>query len=182
MLSARAVAALSEGNAGEIPGDRRHGVFDVDVEGEVRRFGVDVGTGAGGVSNLIDDGIFFLDCYGGWESQEVMEEEREIEVDGQENAFTYVWDQSYYNPINSACVNHIHFRFNDGSKMEKAFTYEWRLWQLAELVELLNEAGFSNVDTLWEDEDEDGEELGTHSVLTEIENQPGWLCYIVAER
>lgn len=132
--------------------------------------------------SLSEEGILFLDCYGGWESQETMEEEREIEVDGKPSAFTYVWDQGYFNPINGAATNHIHFLFNDGSEMRNAFTYEWRLWTLPEIIELLLEAGFRNVDTLWEDEDEDGEDLGTHSVQTEIENQPGWLCYLVAER
>jgi hypothetical protein len=132
--------------------------------------------------SIADDGILFLDCYGGWESQEVMEEEREIEVDGKSSVFTYIWHQAYFNPINGAATNHIHFEFNDGTKMREAFTYEWRLWTLPEIIELLLEAGFRNVDTVWEDEDEDGEDLGTHSVQTEMENQPGWLCYIVAEK
>ncbi|MEZ6196217.1 MAG: class I SAM-dependent methyltransferase [Planctomycetota bacterium] len=133
-------------------------------------------------ASLAEDGLLFLDCYGGWESQEPMEEERKIEAGGLKHAFTYVWDQNTYNPINGAATNHIHFRFRDGTAMERAFTYEWRLWSLPEIRELLFEAGFRQVDVLFEDEDEKGEELGTHSARVEIENQPGWLCYIVAER
>ena len=54
------------------------------------------------------------------------------------DGFTYVWDQSHYNPVNND-VNHIHFRFPDGSEMSEAFTYEWRLWSLSEIRELLTE-------------------------------------------
>ena len=126
--------------------------------------------------SLNEEGIFFLDCYGGWESQQVMDEKRK------QKGFDYIWDQADFNPVNNHVLNHIHFKFKDGSKMEKAFTYDWRLWSPAEIVELLEEVGFKEVDVLWEDEDDDGDGLGTHSAVLDVENQPGWLCYIVGER
>ncbi|MEE9394967.1 MAG: class I SAM-dependent methyltransferase [Planctomycetota bacterium] len=126
--------------------------------------------------SLNKDGVFFLDCYGGWESQQVMEEKRK------QKGFDYIWDQADFNPIDNSVTNHIHFRFKDGSKMDKAFTYVWRLWTPAEVVELLEEVGFKEIDVLWEDEDDDGEGIGTHSAVIDVENQPGWLCYIVGEK
>jgi len=60
--------------------------------------------------DLADDGVFVCDLHGGGETQEEMEEEREID-----DGFTYVWDQHRYWPIPGEVKNYIHFRFEDGS-------------------------------------------------------------------
>jgi SAM-dependent methyltransferase len=128
-------------------------------------------------AGLVDDGILILDSYGGSESFEEMEEERDLD------GFTYVWDQHHYNPISGDVVNKIHFKFPDGTEIENAFTYEWRLWTLPELQELLLEAGFSNVTIYWEGTDEDSEEGDGEFVPTTTgEACAGWIAYIVAEK
>ena len=99
-------------------------------------------------------GIFIMDAYGGSESFEEQEEERDLD------GFIYVWDQNHYNPITGDVINHIHFRFPDGTELNKAFTYEWRLWTLPELQELLIEAGFQSVNVYWEGTIEEGDEAG----------------------
>ena len=124
--------------------------------------------------SLQKDGVFFLDAYGGWESYEPMEDRRE------EEGFDYAWQQASYNPIDSSVVNHIHFRFPDGSRMERAFTYDWRLWQLVEIREALAEAGFSRTEVLWEGEDEDGQGNGEFSPMVDVGNDPGWNAYVLA--
>lgn len=123
-------------------------------------------------AHLDGEGLFLCDSYGGWEAQEPMLEPREIAA-----GFTYIWDQNSFDPINHEVVNHIHFEFKDGTKMEKAFTYEWRFWTLPELRELLVEAGFSAVRIYW-DQADDGEDED-YQFLKQAENQPGWLAYIV---
>lgn len=126
---------------------------------------------------LADDGIFFLDAYGGSESFEEMEEERDLD------GFTYVWDQHHYNPINGDVINKIHFRFPDGTEMNDAFTYDWRLWTLPELTELLEEAGFSKAVVYWEGTDEEDDEGDGEFVPTTVgEACAGWITYIVAEK
>ena len=128
-------------------------------------------------ANLKDDGLFMLDAYGGSEAFEEMEEERDLD------GFTYIWDQNYYNPITGAVVNYIHFHFPDGTKIERAFTYKWRLWTLPEIQELLLEAGFSNVVVYWEGTEEDsGEGDGNWSISTRGEACEGWVAYLVAEK
>lgn len=123
------------------------------------------------------DGLFLLDAYGGSDALLELKEDRDLD------GFTYIWDQAYYNPINAHAINHIHFRFPDGTKLKKAFTYDWRLWTLPELQELLLEAGFSNVVVYWEGTDEDtGEGDGEWSAETEGEACPGWIAYLVAEK
>lgn len=118
-------------------------------------------------------GMFVLDAYGGWDSQQPMREPRKVAA-----GFTYVWDQNKYCPISHEILNYIHFEFKDGSKLERAFTYAWRYWTLPELQELLKEAGFQHVDVHWDVAPDDEEEK--YKVLTRAENQPGWLAYLVA--
>ncbi|TVQ30301.1 MAG: class I SAM-dependent methyltransferase [Phycisphaeraceae bacterium] len=125
---------------------------------------------------LKDDGVFFCDAYGGWDAHRTITEARDCE------RFEYVWDQDEFDPITHRMKCFIHFKFPDGSKMKKAFSYEWRLWSLPELRELLAEAGFSKVTIYWEGADEDGDGNGEFEPVTEAESDPGWICYLVAEK
>jgi SAM-dependent methyltransferase len=125
---------------------------------------------------LVEDGLFLLDAYGG--SDSFLETREKRDVDG----FTYVWDQAHYNPITGDAINHIHFRFPDGTRMDRAFTYEWRLWTLPELREMLLESGFRDVTTYWEGSDEEGEGNGEWTVSRRGEACQGWIAYLVAER
>ncbi|MHC4427909.1 MAG: class I SAM-dependent methyltransferase [Planctomycetota bacterium] len=126
---------------------------------------------------LVDDGLFILDVYGGSDAFVEMEEKRR--VDG----FTYIWDQNSYNPITGDVVNYIHYRFPDGSELRKAFRYEWRLWTLPELRELLAEAGFGKVTVYWEGTDpKTGEGNDEFRPTQRGEACPGWIAYLVAER
>jgi cyclopropane fatty-acyl-phospholipid synthase-like methyltransferase len=126
---------------------------------------------------LLDDGLFFLDAYGGYEAPKVLQEERECD------GFTYIWDQASFNPIDSLMDCHIHFEFPDKSRMEKAFSYRWRLWTLPEIRELLSQAGFTTVTVYWEGTDEEtGEGDGVYLPSEIGDPDPGWVCYIVAEK
>ena len=129
------------------------------------------------LDSLVSDGILFLDAYGGPEAQEPLEEPREMA-----EGFTYTWDQHSFNPIDNSIVNYIHFDFRDGSKMRKAFTYEWRFWNLNELQELLLEAGFSKVTVFWEGADEDGDGNGIWRARKTVEQETAWICYIAVEK
>ena len=67
--------------------------------------------------------------------------------------------------------------------MEKAFTYEWRLWTLPEIQEVLKEAGFSKVVVYWEGSDEDSEEGNGEWEVTRCgEACEGLIAYLVAEK
>ena len=125
---------------------------------------------------LDEDGILICDSYGGSESFTEMEEERDLD------GFTYVWDQSYYSPVSGDVVNHIHFRFPDKTEMREAFTYEWRLWTLPEIKELMIEAGFSKVTVWWEGTDEDGDGDGEFTADEVGEACVGWIAYLTAEK
>lgn len=124
---------------------------------------------------LRDEGIFMLDAYGGADSMREMVERRE------HDDFDYMWDQNRFDPITHTVVNHIHFEFEDGSRIKRAFTYEWRLWTLPEIKDLLLEAGFSEVEVYWEGTDHDtGEGDGTYHKAVSAADDPAWVAYIVA--
>ena len=123
--------------------------------------------------SLAKEGLFVLDAYGGYEAQQVMEEETKYK------GFTYVWDQAQYNPVNDHATCHIHFKFPDGSVMKRAFSYDWRLWTLGGIRDALLIAGFKSTDVYWEGTDKDGEGNGIYRKTKKAENTPGWNAYIV---
>lgn len=125
---------------------------------------------------LNDDGVFFLDAFGGYEAFEEMKEKTKYDD------FTYIWDQAHYYPVTGEMTCYIHFKFRDGSKMKRAFEYTWRLWTLPEILEMLEETGFRNPTVYWEGTDEDGEGDGVFTPEAKGEADAGWIAYIVAEK
>lgn len=125
--------------------------------------------------SLAPDGLFFVDCFGGWESQQVLEEHREIETP--HGDFVYVWDQAAYNPLDNTIRCHIGFEFAGGERQPRAFTYHWRLYTLAEIREAMLAAGFAAVEVWWDrSPDEDDNDFRPSR---RAENSPGWLAYVV---
>lgn len=133
------------------------------------------------LASLGNGGVFFLDAYGGYDAFRVLSEERRIH-DPMGDDFTYVWEQSCYEPVTGRLVCHIHFRFDDGSCLERAFSYDWRLWTLPEVRELLAEAGFSRVLVYWQGWDEDGNPDGVFLPVNAGEPDAGWIAYLTAEK
>lgn len=125
-------------------------------------------------AGLAPDGLFFIDLFGGWEAVQVLSEERKYK------GFRYVWDQASFNPINRDFKAHIHFKFKDGSEISPAFTYDWRMWTLPELRDILEDAGYVNIECLWEEEDEDGEGTGEFRPRKRVGHDPAYNAYLVA--
>ncbi len=126
---------------------------------------------------LMDDGILFLDAYGGYDAPRDIVEERECD------GFTYIWEQAAFNPIDGTMDCYIHYGFPDGSRMNRAFSYRWRLWTLPEVREMLKTVGFSDVTVYWEGTDEKKNEGNGVFEPAEVgDADPGWVCYIVAQR
>jgi SAM-dependent methyltransferase len=130
--------------------------------------------------SLASDGVFFLDAFGGYDAFRELEEEREVEVN--DTSFTYIWDQASFNPIDNRMQCYIHFSFEDDSRLDRAFSYRWRLWTLPELRELLEETGFRDVTFYWQGFDKDGEADGRFRKVTRAEADAGWICYITARK
>jgi SAM-dependent methyltransferase len=125
---------------------------------------------------LKDDGVLFMDMFGGPESFE--ETKEKTKHDG----FTYIWHQAKFHPVTNHIQCYIHFKFPDGSKIKKAFSYSWRMYTAPELRDLLLEAGFNKATVYWEGEDEDGEGNGEFTPDEKGEADLAWIAYIVAEK
>ena len=125
---------------------------------------------------VTDGGIFVLDVLGGLDA--MIEEKTRRKQDG----FMYHWEQERFCALTHAFLAHISFSFSDGSKIKRAFTYDWRLYSVPELVDILTDAGFSKVHRLWERTDEEGDGTGRFYEPEHVENQESWWTYLVAER
>jgi SAM-dependent methyltransferase len=125
-------------------------------------------------STLRSDGVLILDLYGGADAQRRMTETRE------HGHFDYVWDQDAFDPINHGAVDYIHCEFSDGSRIQRAFSYDWRLWGIPEVRDALADAGFSASETYWEQTDQrTNEGNGIYYRAQRAEDDPAWVAYVI---
>ena len=130
-------------------------------------------------ANLNREGIMVMDMMGGGECYTVgLTDKRQIKKG--KAGFSYHWTQKRFNPVNHDATFYISFKFNDGSRLKRAFEYHWRFWTIPEVREMLAAAGFRETHVYWEQEDEDGEDTGIWERGEEAPSHPSWLAYIVA--
>jgi SAM-dependent methyltransferase len=123
------------------------------------------------------DGLLLVDAWGGSETQ-VEQEERRPQA-----GFTYVWDQHRFDPVSHRSTCKIHFEFKDGTRIRNAFVYDWRMWTLPELQELMVEAGLRNIQVLWECTDRETDEgNGVFRKVTRGDADLSWIAYVVGQR
>jgi len=60
--------------------------------------------------------------------------------------FTYHWEQRHYDADTKRIDCRIHFELEDGSRIDNAFRYDWRLWTVSEVLALMQEAGFTTAE------------------------------------
>jgi hypothetical protein len=126
---------------------------------------------------LAEGGLLMLDVLGGSDTQ--TEDREEVRRIG--GGVRYVWEQKRHDPINNRAVFAIHFSFKDGSLLRDAFTYDWRMWSIPELRELLAEAGFAFSEVYWEDADGDtGEGSGVFRRRNQAPAEGCWMAVIAA--
>jgi len=107
-------------------------------------------------ASLARGGMFALDVYGGTDAVAEVSEQKPLT-----RGARYVWEQNRYYPGTGEYLCFIHFRFRDGSKLERCFRYEWRYWSIVEVRDALHDAGFKHVDSYFEQTDRpDGEGNG----------------------
>lgn len=138
--------------------------------------------------DLHPGGIFIVDAFGGTEGVVEFIERRRIPaghtLEGERvPPFTYVWEQAAFDIITHDILCHIHFEFPNGSRIRRAFTYDWRLWSLPELREIMMEAGFVKTEVYlqgWIEKTGQGD--GIFRPRRKSENAESWIAYVVGRR
>lgn len=125
--------------------------------------------------SLNRDGIFMLDCFGGSLCQDGNEEST------RHKDFTYYWEQVDFDPITHRAHFYIHFRPHGKPKIERVFSYDWRMWTIPELKDILEEVGFKKTSVYWEGTKKDGTGNGVFKPTNVGEACLSWIAYIVAE-
>jgi len=126
--------------------------------------------------SMNEDSIFVMDTMGGCDASELIEESKDCD-----KGFTYYWECEFFNPINNNAKYAIHYKVPGKRKVKRVFTYDWRVWGLAELRELLIDAGFSKTIVYWEgDDEEDDGGNGEFTAVEEAEDADAWIAYVVA--
>ncbi len=125
---------------------------------------------------LNPNGLLVLDCFGGTQCFERNEEQTDY------GKFIYYWDQRHFDPVTHHSLFYIHYKRKGEKKREKAFIYNWRLWMIPELKDLLEEVGFRKVHIYWEGTDKDGEGNGRFTRREKGEECESWVAYIVSEK
>ena len=126
--------------------------------------------------SLNPNGVFVVDAFGGPRCHEANEE---VSENG-DPSFDYFWDQESFDPLTHEGLFHIHFKRPGEKKRLNVFTYDWRVWTLPELKDLLEEVGFKRVDFLWEGSTDEGEGDGNFQVVTKGEECEAWVAYVAA--
>lgn len=125
-------------------------------------------------ASLKADGLFIMDLFGGTECMGPIEDIVE------HDKFTYYWDCDDFNPITSECIYKIHFREKGRrDKLKDVFVYNWRLWSIAEVSDILTEVGFKDVKVYWEEDGDDGSGNGVFYSTKKATNCEAWIVYIV---
>jgi hypothetical protein len=126
---------------------------------------------------LGNGGLFVMDVSGGGEVSEEGSETWKV------GGFSYEWEVASFDPLTHHILCKIHFLFPDGTRMRNAFTYYWRLWSLPELRELLDEAGFREVEVLWESTDrKTNQGNGVMRRVRKGRAEGAWYAMLVASR
>ena len=125
-------------------------------------------------NQLNKEGIFIIDIFGGSH----LHSPREDKVSYKD--FTYYWEQENFNPINQEAFFSIHFKRKGEKKRKRVFTYDWRIWSISELKDILQEAGFAQTHVYWETFDKKGEATNLFRKRKVAESCDSWLAYLVA--
>ncbi|MFZ4403203.1 MAG: class I SAM-dependent methyltransferase [Pseudobdellovibrionaceae bacterium] len=126
--------------------------------------------------SLNKDGIFVVDIFGGSQCHDAIEDT--IKNDG----FTYYWDQTNFDPVTNEALFHIHFRIG-GKRYEQVFTYDWRLWSIPEIRDIMAEVGFKKTHIYWEGTNtKDGTGNGKFFRTEKGEACASWIAYVIGEK
>jgi SAM-dependent methyltransferase len=131
------------------------------------------------LKSLKPKGLLILEMTGGPGMIQKLKEQRTVKAnDGFK--FRYIWDQKSFNPLNRNGHYAIHFKFLDGTMMENAFTYDWRIWTIPEVREALHEAGFKKTYIYYDKSKSD--DYSNYVKTEKATNDHAWIIQLVGQK
>ena len=130
-------------------------------------------------------GLLVVDSFGGEGCMKALIEHRRIRgrrtyAGERLGPFTYTWEHKSFNPIDHHLLAYIHFAPDGHRAIRRAFTYDWRLWTLPEIREMLLEAGFRDAPVYVQGWDtKNNQPLSAFQRRHRFQNQEAWLANIV---
>lgn len=129
------------------------------------------------LKSLRKEGLVILEMAGGPGMIEPIRERIPI-YENKKRIFSYIWHQKSFDPITHDATYGIHFHLPSGQWYRDAFTYDWRLWTIPEVREILLEAGFDDVAVYWETTHR-GEGTGEYARMRNGDNAYSWIAQVV---
>lgn len=127
-------------------------------------------------ATLNDGGLFVTDAFGGPACHEKNEDKTK------HRGFTYYWDQKSFDPVTNHAEFQIHFKPDGQKKIEHCFSYDWRMWTIPEIRDIMMESGFKKTYVYWEGSTRSGEGDGVFRSVEKGEECQAWIAYIIGEK
>jgi len=123
--------------------------------------------------SLRSNGLFVVDAFGGPQHGEPSLDTKRLP------GLTYFFEQENFDPINNRTRFSLHFKPKGGKTRKRAFTYDWRMWSIPEIRDVMLDAGFEAVEVYWEGTSRDGRGSGRFNRKDKGEPCQVWVAYVV---
>lgn len=123
--------------------------------------------------SLRPDGLFVVDTFGGPQHGEPSLDTKRYP------GLTYYFEQEHFDPINNRTRFSLHFKPKGGRARKRAFTYDWRMWSIPEIRDVMIDAGFKDVDVYWEGTGRNGRGSGRFTRKERGDSCRVWVAYVV---
>ncbi len=118
-------------------------------------------------------GIFAVDVFGGPQYGEPSVDTKKLP------GFEYFFEQEFFDPISNHTRFHIHFKQRGERNRRRAFSYDWRMWSIPEIRDLMSDAGFRQVAVYWEGTGRNGRGSGKFRRREQGESCCIWVAYVI---
>ena len=125
--------------------------------------------------SLNRDGLLVVDTFGGSQHHEPSLDVKRLP------GLTYYFEQEDFDPINNRTRFSLHFQPKGARTRKRAFTYDWRMWSIPEIRDVMLDAGFKDVEVYWEGTARNGRGSGQFYRKSRGESCQVWLAYVVAK-
>jgi len=127
--------------------------------------------------SLAKNGVLILDAFGGPDYLMPHIDRRR----NNDESFTYWWEIETFDAVSHQIKCHLHFQRDGEKRRDRVFSYDWRLWSLPEITDVLRESGFKHVEYWAEGLDRKGRGNGLFKPIKSEKECSTWITYLVAK-